>query len=73
MFHREDGTVLLSELIKFAKLKSLLGEDIKRLVQIVRKCSFVELIEDGGIENTRVRTHDWHFWILEMAPKEQMN
>lgn len=73
MFHREDGTVLLSELIKFAKLKSLLGEDIKRLMQIARKCSFVELIDDGRTENTRVRTHDWHFWILEMAPKEQMN
>lgn len=70
MFDRKDGTVALAELLKFAKLKSLLGEDIELLVQIARKCTFVELIEDlANVEKCRVRTHDWLFWVLEMASK----
>lgn len=64
MFDREDGTVALTELIKFAKMKSLLGDDIQTLVKIARRCLFVELIEDtANIENCRVRTHDWRFWV----------
>lgn len=68
MFDPADGTVPLSELIKFAKLRNLLGLDIEWLVKIVRNCDFVELFEDeANVANSRVRTPDWKFWLSTLG------
>lgn len=66
MFDPGDGTVALAELIKFSKLKNLLGKDVECLVKIVRMCDFVELFEDAeDIRKSRIRIPDWKFWALK--------
>lgn len=70
MFSREDGTVPLAELIKFHKLKYLLGLDLPHLVRIVRNCTFLELFEDHEyVERSKIRIPDWEFWIHGMGPQ----
>lgn len=64
MFSPEDGTVALSEMIRFSKMKGLLGRDVAKLVEIARLCDFVELFEDSGdITKSRVRVPGWENWI----------
>lgn len=64
MFSPKDGTVALSEMIKFSKMKGLLGRDVAKLVEIARLCDFVELFEDSeDITKSRVRVPDWETWI----------